>query len=102
MIAHKGVKRRLRSRGVSVDVVGEFNGRKVRSPIILSESRCKCGDLFEFLINPFRLTIGLRVISHGEGLIYIQKGTEVVVKVAVNCGPRSEISLQGRLKHFHT
>jgi len=31
MIAHKGVKRRLRSRGVSVDVVGEFNGRKVRA-----------------------------------------------------------------------
>jgi len=77
VIAHEGVKRGLRSRGVGADVVGELGGREVRSPVVLSNRSVRAEILFKFLINPFRLTIGLQVISRGEGLIYIQKGTEV-------------------------
>jgi len=77
VIAHEGIKRGLRSRGVGADVVGELGGREVRSPVVLSNRSVRVEILFEFLIDPFRLTIGLRVISCGKGLIYIQKGTEV-------------------------
>ena len=37
VIAHKGVKRGLRSRGMSTDVVGKLGGREVGSPIVLSD-----------------------------------------------------------------
>ena len=77
MIAHQGIKRGLRSRGMSTDVVGKLGGREVRSPIMLVDGSVSVEILFEFLINPFCLTIRLRVISRGKGLIYIQEGTKV-------------------------
>jgi len=78
VITHKGIKRGLRSRGVGADVVGKFGGREVRSPVILSDRGVSAEILFEFLINPLCLTVRLQVISRGEGLIYIQKGTKVM------------------------
>ena len=82
MIAHKGVERGLGSRGVGADVMGKLGGREMRSPVILSDRGVSAEILFEFLINPFCLTIRLWVISRGKGLIYIQKGT----KVTSECG----------------
>ena len=80
MIAHEGIKWGLRSHGVGAEVVGKFSGREVGSPVVLSDRGVSAEILFEFLINPFCLTIGLQVISCGKGLIYIQKGTEVTGK----------------------
>jgi len=61
--AHEGIKQGLRSRGVVVDVVGKFGSREMGSPVILSDGGVSMEVLFEFLVNSFCLTIGLRMIS---------------------------------------
>jgi len=62
--AHEGVKRGLRSCGVSLDVMGKFGSREMRSPVILLDGSVNMEVLFKFLINSFCLTIGLRMIGH--------------------------------------
>ena len=100
VIAHKGIKRGLRSRGVGADVVGKFGGREVRSPVVLSDRGVSTEILFEFLINSFRLTIRLRVISRRKGLIDIQQRTKVTGECGGELGAAIRDEFTGKTEVF--
>jgi len=75
-------------------------GREMRSPVILSDRGVGAEILFEFLINPFRLAIRLRVVSHGEGLINIQKGTKVMSEGSGELGTMIRDEFTGKTEAF--
>src|SRR5882724_7473051 len=85
---------------MGTDVVGKLGGREVGSPIVLSDRGVSAEILFEFLINPLCLTIRLRVISRGEGLIYIQKGTKVTSECGGELGTVIRYEFTGKTETF--
>src|SRR5882724_10434231 len=85
---------------MGTDVVGKLGGREVGSPIVLSDRGVSAEILFEFLINPLCLTIRLRMISRGEGLIYIQKGTKVMSECGGELGTAIRYEFTGKTEAF--
>src|SRR5258705_11217624 len=62
--------------GVNTGVVGEFREGEEFSPIILMHRGVGAEVLFEFLVNTFGLTVRLRMVGGGQGLINPQRGTK--------------------------
>jgi len=53
------------------NVMSEFSGGEVVSPVVLTNRAVGMKILFKFLVNTFGLTISLGVISHAHGLLDI-------------------------------
>src|SRR5882762_4870692 len=58
------------------NVVSEFSGGEVISPVILTNRAVSMKILFQFLVDTFSLTIGLGVISRAHGLLDIEEFAE--------------------------
>src|SRR5882762_6353235 len=58
------------------DIVSEFSGGEVVSPVILTNRAVSMKILLQFLVNMFGLTISLGVISHAHGLLDIEEFAE--------------------------
>ena len=71
MIAHEGTEGRGIDGRMMTDVMSEFSGGEVVSPIVLTNRTVSTKILFKFLVNTFGLTIGLGVISCAHGLLDI-------------------------------
>jgi hypothetical protein len=80
--------------GVYMVVQDEFHGWKVFYPIVLLSISEKMKVLLDFLVCSFCLTIRLRVIGHGEGMVntwsLIEGFYEVCSKLGAMVGDKFE------------
>ena len=76
MIAHESVERGGINGRVVANVVGEFSGGEMISPVSLTNRAVSTKVLFEFLVNSFGLTVSLGVVSRAHGLMDIEEFAE--------------------------
>jgi len=87
---------RLLRGGVDVVVVGELHQGEECVPVVLSFSDEEPQVLFQFLVDPFRLSVGLRMVAVDIAASIPSSRYSSFMKAATNCGPQSETTFRRR------